>query len=182
MGNVMDCSISNYFLTGRMRIGKSTIISHILQSLSDSKRKIEGYRTKPIIDNDKVKGYVFENLGGVRKCFAHVDFKTDFKFDRYGVDISVFNELGAETLEQAVVNADLIVMDEIGMLEKEADQFKQSIMKCLSSEKIVLGAFQQRATWFSKILQNAITFQIDEKNRDTIDVKIVQMIKNLLTK
>jgi nucleoside-triphosphatase len=173
--------IKNIFVTGSIHIGKTTILNKVLDKLPNL--KISGFRTLPIYENKKKQGFIFESLEGSRKLFAHIDLNTENQFDVYKFDRRVFEEIGISTLKEALSKSDVILMDEIGMMEKQAKNFRQMIIKCLNSPHLVLGAFQDRATWFSKILKERVDtkiFVIREFNRDLIPDQIIELINQQL--
>ena len=118
-------------------------------------------------------------MSGASREFAHVERKMSQKFDRYYVEPSVFDDLGVTALQSALENADVIVLDEIGVIEKECHNFKQLIFRCLDSEKLVLGIYQQRAKWFSKSLtarNDAVVFEVLPHNRNQIHESIIELL------
>jgi nucleoside-triphosphatase len=169
--------IKNIFITGSIHIGKTTILNKVIERLPHL--KIAGFRTLPIYENGNKKGFIFESLDGMRKIFAHVDLDSENQFDVYKFDYRIFEEVGVLCLENALLNSDLILMDEIGMMERRTEKFKQMIIKCLNSEQLVLGAFQERAAWFlKKMLERNDTkiFIIHEDNRNEIPDQIIHLI------
>ncbi len=173
----MIVKIKNIFVTGSIHSGKTTILNKVLDKLPNL--KISGFRTLPIYENKKKQGFIFESLDGSRKLFAHIDLKTENQFDIYKFDYKVFEEFGVSALKKALSNSDVILMDEIGMMEKQAKSFRQMIIKCLNSPQLGLGACQDRATWFLNILEKRTDtkiFVIHEVNRDLIPDQIIELI------
>lgn len=169
--------IKNIFITGAIHIGKSTILNKVIDRLPHL--KIAGFRTSPIFKENIKKGFTFESLKGTEKIFAHVDLKTNDQFDIYQFDPEIFEQIGVASLKKAIEKSDLILMDEIGMMEQQAVKFRQAIIACLNSPKLVLGVFQQRASWFSAILKernDTAIFPINEINRDSIPDLIIKLI------
>ncbi len=170
--------IKNVFITGHIHIGKTTILNKVIDTFSHL--KIGGFRTVPIYEDGRKKGFLFDTITGTNKIFAHVDLKTENEFDVYKFDVSVFEDIGVLCLEQALLESDLILMDEIGMMEQQTSMFQQMIVKCLNSNKLVIGAFQQRAAWFAKILaerDDTIIFNINEANRNSIADQIIALFE-----
>jgi nucleoside-triphosphatase len=166
--------IKNIFVTGSIKIGKTSIMNKVLEQLGEV--KIGGFRTLAIFENDIRKGFALESFKGQKQIFAHTDLESSLKFDIYRYDVSVFEKFGTQLLEKALENSELIVMDEIGMMEKNTIHFKEQIKICLDEPQLVLGAFQKRAEWFFDILnERADTkiFFINEINRETIHKEII---------
>lgn len=167
--------ISNIFVTGSIQSGKSTVINCVLMYFAHW--KIKGFQTIPIDAHRRRSGFIFKSMEGEQQCFAHIDFKTSDRLDIYHFDLSVFEDLGVRTLDSALHESDLIIMDEIGVMERNATKFRQRLIECLDSPIWVLGAVQQRATWFHDILRSrrdTWILTIDETNRDTTPQLIIE--------
>ena len=165
--------IKNIFVTGSIKIGKTTVVNKVLERLGQI--KTGGFKTVPIFENGIRKGFALESFDGKKKLFAHVDLQSSLKFDIYKYDVSVFENFGTMVLERSLKNSELIVLDEMGVMEKQTKKFIKLILQCLNAPQPVLGAFQKRALWFLDILkerQDTKIFFIDEENRDTIHEEI----------
>lgn len=83
----------------------------------------------------------------------------------------VFNDLGVKLITTYNPN-DLIVMDELGFLEMNADKFKEKVFEVLSSDNPVLLMLKQRLDidFLSKIKENKnIEFiRMNINNRDEV--------------
>jgi len=170
-------NINNIFVTGAIHIGKTSILNMVIKKLPHF--KIAGFRTSPIFEEKEKKGFSFETLNGRKKIFAHVDLNTINQYDIYKFDLKIFEQIGVSALINALEKSDLVLMDEIGMMEQGAVKFTQAIVRCLNSPNYVLGAFQQRASWFLKILKERTDtkiFFVDELNRDSIPESIIELI------
>lgn len=171
--------IKNIFITGPIHSGKSTIINQVIDRLPGL--IIGGFRTLPLYSKNKKEGFIFESLEGTKNIFAHIDLNKTNQFDIYKFDYTVFEKIGVSTLMKALLNSDVILLDEIGMMEQQATNFVQMIVKCLEAPQVVLGAFQGRATWFLKILRERLDtkiFIINEDNRESTRDQIVKLIKH----
>lgn len=159
-------SNKNIFVTGAIQIGKSTVINKVLKRHSDF--QIGGFRTLPIFEGELRKGFVLQSFDGRQKVFAHRDMQSQHVHDVYRFDLSVFESFGVELLDSALRNSQMIIMDEIGQMERNAIQFRKKIFQCLDSDTYVLGAVQQRSRWFiDKICKRNDTdiIVIDNSNR-----------------
>jgi len=142
--------IKNIFVTGSIGIGKSTVLRRVIACLSDV--TVRGFRILSIYDKNQRLGFALDSLEGNNEVFAHVSLASPDRFDIYGFDYRVFEGIGVTSLKHALQQSDVILMDEIGVMEKRAKQFRHMILKCLDAPQLVLGAFQQRATWFAELL------------------------------
>ena len=115
-----------------------------------------------VMENGIRKGFTLCSFTGEERLFAHEDFKTTNKFFNYYYDLSVFETFGVSILEAAKNSSGLIVMDEIGKMEANTIQFRNTIIDCLDSPLPVLGVFQQRAIWFRETIKNRSDVKIYE--------------------
>ncbi len=177
----MNPMIKNIFLTGGLHVGKSTIIRNVLQKLRLN--SVSGFRTEVIFENGEKRGFRLVSFSGEEKIFAHVDFPEGERFDVYQVNLQVFETFGVEILTHALDRSQLIVMDELGSMEKKAKNFQKAVAACLDSEIPVLGVFQKRADWIENKLRprhDTIIFQIDQLNREISQEKVFQIVEKLL--
>ncbi len=136
----------NVFLTGQINCGKSTIINNFLEGYNG---KAAGYRTiraKTHLDdffgvylldiNDIKKDMNKKNRAGT--CFADKSLVCHE---------NIFNTLGVKMLE-GYSQADIVIMDEIGALEKDCTLFLDKISEVLDSEANVMGVIKQKDTLF----------------------------------
>ncbi len=175
----MSQHLKNIFLTGPLHIGKSTIINKVIQQWPEW--KIGGFRTRPVFDNAQKCGFIFQSFDGQEDCFAHTEMNSPDQFDVYHYDANIFETLGCSALGRSLSESDLIVMDEIGVMEIRARQFQQMIVRCLDAPVWVIGAFQQRADWFRKLLANrsdTVIFEVDSANRDELVQRIIALLHN----
>lgn len=173
----MKQKITNCFLTGPIRIGKSTVLNKILNDPLFNQLKIAGFKTIPINANGLIEGYALEIIDGQKKLFAHIQLATKEKFKCYQIDPSIFDNLGKEIV---INHADIILMDEIGVIEKNASKFIDFLRHCLDSEKFVLGVYQQRAHWFFELIRDrkdTLIFEVTKTNRDTIHIEILEQLQ-----
>lgn len=180
MGRIIT---SNFFLTGEIRIGKSTVIDKIIRHHSFHQRKIEGYRTRAIIADGHRVGFAFDVINGERQVFAHANLDSSITFNRFKIDSNVFDTFGVSALQHACKHAEIIVLDEIGIFEKNSNVFIEQIIKCLDSNIVVLGVYQKRATWFAEILQrrsDVNVTEISKFNRINIHNELVQQLEKAL--
>ena len=157
-------------ICGEVGVGKSTLIHRLLAL---NKLPLAGFITKriPTLGEDGLfpvyihpaaqsmlkRSYGPENLIG--KC----DRIRSFQYPK------VFDELGVKLLDATDDN--LILMDELGFMENEAEKFRFGVLKALDGEIPVLAAVKSRETDFLEKVRNhpnAEVFRITEQNRDSL--------------
>ncbi|MCX6007372.1 MAG: NTPase [Chloroflexi bacterium] len=125
-----------YLLTGMPGAGKTSIIR---QAISQSNCNAGGFYTQEIRNMGIREGFQIVTLDGKEGMLAHIAIESPFRVGKYGVDISVLDSIGVDSIYNAVKQCDLIVIDEIGKMELFSPRFITAVQEALSSSKRVLG-------------------------------------------
>lgn len=154
------------FLTGDRKTGKSTVIDRVLESIGC---RTSGFRT---IKTDKV----FENKSSIHLLSVRKDDVPEqdnfiaFCGKRDGKVAERFNKLGVSTLDFDP-DTDLIIMDELGPHEEEAEEFKAKIISILNGNIPVLGVLQKSDSRFLSEISNrkdVYILNVTEENRNEL--------------
>ncbi len=175
--------MKNIFLTGISGCGKTTLINKILDDLNI---KYSGYRTKPYYIKDLNKGFYMEGYIKSTNNFSPISIK--FENKKPIPILETFEVLGCEILRESIndLNSKLILMDEIGVLEDKALNFKKEIIRSIESQKIVLGVIKKKDNEFLNYLKerkDIVVFDIENttnKQLEEIYFYIINEIKNYL--
>ncbi|WP_024615518.1 nucleoside-triphosphatase [Clostridium sp. Ade.TY] len=175
--------MKNIFLTGISGCGKTTLINKILDDLNI---KYSGYRTKPYYIKDLNKGFYMEGYIKSTNNFSPISIK--FENKKPIPILETFEVLGCEILRESIndLNSKLILMDEIGVLEDKALNFKNEIIRSIESQKIVLGVIKKKDNEFLNYLKerkDIVVFDIENttnKQLEEIYFYIINEIKDYL--
>ena len=63
-------------------------------------------------------------------------------------DAAVFNSKGCRALEKCLGKEELVIMDELGIFERDALEFQASVFKILDSRLPVLGVLKNKSNPF----------------------------------
>lgn len=176
----MSGKFKNIFLTGEPGVGKTAII---LKVLADLAFKAGGFYTQEIKSGKTCKGYDLVTLDGKQGIVAHINHKSTYKVGKYGVDLSVLNEVAVPALKRSLENDDILVIDEIGKMECFSLEFRDMAVRCLDSSKPVLGTIQNFASPFINLITNRddiVRITVTEQNRDQLVSKIIELFKHLM--
>ncbi|MEG1584670.1 MAG: nucleoside-triphosphatase, partial [Anaerovorax sp.] len=129
------------FLTGVPGVGKSTIVSSVVEELH---KEIAGFSTigEPIVGNNP-SNVVMYNLAAGREDSMIVAHR--YGDGRYKGDAPAFDTFGTKTLLD-FKEIDLVIMDELGFMENEAYAFQKMVMTVLDGNIPVLGVIKPRNT------------------------------------
>jgi len=169
------------FLHGEKNIGKSTAIRKVLEILS---------AYQPVA----LSGFFTWNGG---KEDPHVYLKPAGPGDSGEVcrvaswneetriltcDTMAFDRDGVQTLENRQ-NAQLIIMDELGFLEKDAMLFRQAVMDTIAGDVPIIGVLRMGdVPWHDDIKRspNVEIIDVDKKNRDTLPQELANRLKAVI--
>lgn len=163
--------MKHILLCGERGVGKSTLLRRLL---AHSTRPLGGFitlRLKTVDANGFYPIYLYpaaqeesarqnsrENLVGI--C----DSRTSVRYSE------VFDTLGTEYIASSPQGA-LLLMDELGFLENDAQRFQAAVLRALDGDAPVLAAVKPKDTAFLRAVrehENAEVFFIDARNRDAL--------------
>jgi nucleoside-triphosphatase len=137
---------SVFLLTGRPGTGKTTIIRETLSVISVTKG---GFYTQEIKEGGMRKGFKIITLDGVECILSHIDFPKSKSVGKYGVSIENLEAMGVPSLERAINDCELVVIDEVGKMELLSSRFREIVLKAIESNRIVLGTIMQSPNVFT---------------------------------
>ena len=163
------------FLTGEIGCGKSTALRSVLDGLQGVKIKgLQTYYNEP-------RGSETKRL--YLRAFGDTEQGT-FLAELPGGDLSritsVFNEEGSALLKSARDQADLIVIDEIGRLEREAFAYHEALRRCIEGDVPMLCAIRKlKAPWADWIRNHPRVrlIEVTTENRDRIPQEILDLLR-----
>ena len=170
--------VKNIFLTGLPCLGKTSLIKEIVGVL---KGKKGGFYTFEIKEGNRRIGFKIENLKGKSGLLAHINFKSSYRISKYRVNLKDLEEIGVNSILEAIKECDIIVIDEIGKMEMLSRRFKEVVWKALESNKRIIGVIKLKDGFFiTKIKKREDTniFELTKMNREEIKTKILNLLSN----
>ncbi|MGH7369500.1 MAG: nucleoside-triphosphatase [Candidatus Methylomirabilaceae bacterium] len=160
-------------ITGRPGIGKTTALRRVAAALSGW--TLAGFYTEEIREAGERKGFRAVTFDGVERIMAHVGLSGPHRVGKYGVDVSVIDQLaGSElTLKPKV---DLYLVDEIGKMECHSKKFVSAMERLLASRRLLVAAIAQKGGGFiaeAKEAMGAEIWELTRANRDELPDRIV---------
>jgi nucleoside-triphosphatase len=140
----MSQQSTKVLLTGLPGCGKTTAVMKIIDRLDT--RRIAGFYTQEIRQNDTRKGFRWISLDGTAGTLAHVDVNSRFKVGKYRVDVKGFEESVVPLLEVDRPGIRLFVIDEIGKMECLSGRFVRAVSRLFASDRAILATVAQKGT------------------------------------
>lgn len=170
------------FLTGFVQVGKSTLIRRLLEKKT---LKLGGFKTKWYPEGDS----------RILVMTPYTDIVSDITDDSIAArDIGkdritypeVFDTIGKRILEDST-SCDLIVMDELGRLETNSEDFQRAVISVLDGDTPVIGVIQPRQTRFLDSIRarrDVMIIPVSEDNRNELYSLLseVDIISKLINK
>lgn len=168
--------MKNILICGPPGVGKTTLIKKILEKLN---LKAGGFYTEEIKKSGNRVGFKIISLDNHKGILAHIRVKGMKRVGRYGVNIDDLEDIGVKSLDRALRNEDLVIIDEIGKMEIFSEKFKEKVLACLNSEKFVLATIGIGGDkYISRIKErdDVIVFKMNRENRDELMDKVLSLI------
>lgn len=171
--------ITNIFITGKKGIGKSYLLGEVIEALGIVP---SGYKTLPYFHVQERKGFYMHGL-------VELDEKENDKIISIQKDavscipvIETFQTLGVKILKKSMESNNVILLDELGRLERNSKEFLDEIQVVLDSEKIVIGVLKkEKIDYINDIIkrEDTLLFDLDIKDREYIYEEIIKELKKM---
>ncbi|MCL1835425.1 MAG: nucleoside-triphosphatase [Oscillospiraceae bacterium] len=158
---------TNIFFTGEIQVGKSTIIRRYLSLTGLS---ADGFMTYWEPGGDGTRNLYLSRFDCDARPAERYLLARDEGLGRVKTDNinAAFDRHGADIL-RASGKRDVIIMDELGKLESDAQDFQRAVMQLLDSDTPVLGVIKPIRTEFLNKIRNdrlSIVREVTVQNRD----------------
>jgi nucleoside-triphosphatase len=150
-------------LTGWPGCGKTTLIRRVVKELAQA---AGGFYTEEIRERRERVGFKIVTLDGKQGVFAHVNFKTQQRLGKYGLDLSPLETIGIEAVCEALRARQLTVIDEIGPMEIRSPLFRDVVNEALDSRTRLLGTITARPSPFANAIKKRRDITLIEVRRD----------------
>jgi len=160
-------------ITGPPRIGKTTVCRKVIESLG---YRVGGMSTSEIRDGDRIGFQITDLMTGATGTLAHIHGSGPM-VGKYHVNLTDLDNIGAKAIERAL-DAELIVIDEIGPMELKSGRFVKAVEMALDSNKPMLVTLHQRLIHplAERIRLGFEVIEITRENRDSIVNTIIEEI------
>lgn len=171
----------NVFVTGRPGVGKTTVIQRTVEELGKIGYICGGVSTPEIRIRGVRVGFEIINLAtNNRGVLAHVDNPAGPRIGRYKVNLNDIRRVGVNAIEEAMKNADYIVIDEVGPMELLSRDFCEAVLSAIKGRKPVLGVLH----WKSqaplvrevKSRSDVRVYEVNPQNRQSLHRTLVKNV------
>lgn len=159
--------LTNFFVTGKPRVGKTTLIKRVIESLPC----VGGFYTEEISHLNVRQGFKIITMDGKEGILARKGLPSPFRLGKYGINVKDLEEIGVKAIEEALLTKEMVVIDEIAKMELFSSLFREVVVKALDSSKRVIGVIQMTNHPFLNNIRNrpdVEIHQLETHNRETI--------------
>ncbi|NCB74891.1 MAG: hypothetical protein EOM51_09150 [Clostridia bacterium] len=174
--------MSNLFLTGEVGAGKSTVICKTLALLPPI--VCGGFRTVsvPAAQGAALEVYLEKAWEKTPRDLSHL-VGTRYGFGRFAAYPTAFNTIGASILSSPPKGAALIIMDELGVMENDAELFCKAVIEALNGKLPVLGVIKPKHTDFLDAVrahERSEIFMVSDRNREELPEILADKLRKIL--
>jgi nucleoside-triphosphatase len=169
-------------ITGLPNAGKTYALLKIIEMLEEAGGRVGGMVTQPIVKDGRRHGFwVTDWATKKREVLASPEFESEGTAESPGVDLEVLNDVGVRAIREATEEADIVVVDEVGKMEMESEEFVEAVKDALDSEKPVILTLHKKSR--NPLLQDirrrddVRILEVTPVNRNLLPYKIVGLLK-----
>lgn len=169
------------FLTGEPEVGKSTILKRAIETLNI---KTTGFITLPYYIEGTRQGFYLSSLVEVNKYSNNTPISVQVGVKQCIGIKETFETLGVESLQKSCRDNQIIVMDELGRLEREAIKFQTQVMNCLDHSQGVVGVLKLcQESWLENIRKrkDVLILEVTKENREDIFTKVLVELEGVVS-
>ena len=132
-------------VTGPPGIGKTSILRRTVKELKNRQYKVGGMVCREVREGGIRVGFEIRDLStGQRGWLAHVNQPTGPTIGKYRVNLTDVDVISAGSILDAIKNADMLAVDEIGPMELLSPAFSNALVKAVESSKPLIGTIHYR--------------------------------------
>lgn len=169
----------NFFVTGRPKSGKTTLIRRVVEELKKMGLRVGGFITPEEKEHGTRTGFHVKDLESGREAVLAVAGGGGPKVGKYGVDVKSFEGIALPVMGR-FGEYDVIVVDEIGRMELESARFADALEEILNSETPLIAALHRDFVERYGLFGEVFTLTLD--NHEAVYNELVGKIKKAFGK
>ena len=174
-------------VTGKPGIGKTSILRRTVKELKNRNYAVGGMVCREVREAGVRVGFEIMDLSTeTRGWLAHVNQPTGPKIGKYRVNSTDLEVIGVGAILDALQNADVLAVDELGPMEFSSAAFSKALVKAVESSKPLMGTvhYGLRNSIIDSIKNREETeiLKVNYQNRESLHNMIANKISEYLTK
>ncbi len=132
-------------VTGPSGIGKTSILRRTVKEFKNRNYKVGGIFCREVREGGIRIGFEIKDIStGQRGWLAHVNQPTGPTIGKYHVNLIDLDVISTGAILDAIRNADIIAVDEIGPMELFSPAFRNALIRAVKSTKPLVGTIHFR--------------------------------------
>jgi nucleoside-triphosphatase len=171
-------SPNKVLLTEPPGCGKTTVVRRVAQALGGL--RLAGFYTQEVRERGQRVGFEIVGLGGQRCLLAHVDWHSQLRVGRYGVEPARLEPIIHAELGQSPGEVDFYVIDEIGKMECLCPSFVEAVRGVLDGPAPVLATIALKGGGLItgvKARPDVRLVTVDPANRDDLPDQLARVLR-----
>lgn len=173
--------VKNIFITGEKGVGKSTLINRLIKEIN---LEVSGFKTLPYEIENQRMGFYLKGLVETSDFINNRPISIQDNKTSCTPITETFETLGVEVLRKSLKSShSIIVMDELGRLERMAENFNHEVCKVLDSHKMVIGVLQQVYVPLLEVIkqrEDTLILTLTRHNTHYVHMKIKEELEGIL--
>ena len=158
------------FVTGPAGVGKTTLVERVAREVERWGYIVGGMITKEVRRNGKRIGFKIIALDtgeeGTLASLRGTSHLPGVPFGKYVVHVDELERVGVSAIRRALVEVDLVVIDEIGPMEYKSDEFVRVVGEVLRLEKPLLAVVHRKMADKFRPLGKLHVLSVENRNRE----------------
>ncbi len=169
-------------ITGLPAAGKTSALMRVVEMLREEGMTVGGMITESIMEGSSRVGFSITDIAdGTVGTLAHKAFDSKVRVGDYGVDMEALENVGVRALRNATEHSDVIVVDEVGKMEVESENFVAAVKTALEADKPLILTLHKKSR--NPLLQDirrrddVRILEVTPVNRNLLPYKILKLLK-----
>ena len=169
----------NIIITGQPRVGKSTLLKKIIQTISNRR----GFVTNELTMGGNRIGFEIEMKKGDKALLAHKsDASSNLRVSNYNVSIDELDMFSVELMNKWGSD-DILYIDEIGQMQLFSVKFQKLVLNYLDSPQTTImtltNVFSSDFTEQIRKRDDIILVELHEGNRNEQELFIKELVRKI---